>query len=490
LFGHTSLVVILECAIAKIFTVIRIATRIDRLHTGRSIRLASVYVAAAVPSLRVRTLLPPTLCARVACAALSRSPFRGSIRRGSATHRHFSLLLLVLLMPSFADADVERHVQGHHASTVVKVHGSTQSASAQHVHTPLKPSIRAARAARASASSVGKIILCTLAVQNAAQMLSMRYSRMPGQPRYLSSTAVVFAEALKLLASFGVLAWQQGLGGAATTVWNGLVLAWRDTLLVGVPAMLYLVQNNLLYMATTHLDAATCQVAYQLKLLTTAFFTVTLLKRHISTRRWLALGILFCGVVFVQNPSGGKGGGGLTSQSPVLGMAAVTCACVLSGLAGVWLERIVKSSNDVPIWLRNMQLGSISLFLGIVSVFVVDGEAVAADGFFQGYSWVTFFVVVQVSLGGLLVSLIMKYADNVVKGFATSLSIVLSSLVSWFIPSFNFVPSASFLVGSSLVIAATLLYSTIPAKAASASAAADAAAARAYKGTDKSHEEP
>eukprot|EP00965_Chrysotila_dentata_P037497 1247284-Pleurochrysis_carterae.AAC.1 len=82
---------------------------------------------------------------------------------------------------------------------------------------------------------------------------------MPGQPRYLSSTAVVFAEALKLLASFGVLAWQQGLGGAATTVWNGLVLAWRDTLLVGVPAMLYLVQNNLLYMATTHLDAATCQ---------------------------------------------------------------------------------------------------------------------------------------------------------------------------------------------------------------------------------------
>ena len=32
------------------------------------------------------------------------------------------------------------------------------------------------------------------------------------------------------------------------------------------------------------------------------------------------------------------------AQQPVLGMAAVTAACLLSGLAGVWLERIVKLS--------------------------------------------------------------------------------------------------------------------------------------------------
>ena len=38
-------------------------------------------------------------------------------------------------------------------------------------------------------------------------------------------------------------------------------------------------------------------------------------------------------------------------------------------------------------------------------------------------------VTCQVSCGGLLVALVMRYADNVVKGFATSLSIVLSSLV-------------------------------------------------------------
>lgn len=176
---------------------------------------------------------------------------------------------------------------------------------------------------------------------------------MPGQPKYLTSTAVVLAEVVKMVSSFAILAAQEGLHNAIRIVYEGLLINWRDTLLVGVPALLYLVQNNLLYVATSHLDAATCQVAYQLKLLTTAFFTVTLLKRHISRRRWLALGLLFVGVVFVQLPSGGST---VASQSPILGTAAVAAACVLSGLAGVWLEKIVKGSAQVPIWLRNMQV--------------------------------------------------------------------------------------------------------------------------------------
>ena len=66
------------------------------------------------------------------------------------------------------------------------------------------------------------------------------------------------------------------------------------------------------------------------------------------------------------------------------------------------------------------------------------------------------------SLGGLLVALVMKYADNVVKGFATSLSIVLSSVVSAFIPALGFQPSMMFVAGSTLVILATLLYSQPP----------------------------
>lgn len=308
--------------------------------------------------------------------------------------------------------------------------------------------------------SIRRAVLCTLAVQNACQMLSMRYSRLPSQPSYLTSTAVVSAEVVKIILSFAFLAREVGTP-AFSVVWQSVFVGWKDTLKVGLPAFLYLVQNNLLYVAASHLDAATCQVAYQLKLLTTAFFSVALLHRHISSRRWGSLGLLFLGVVLVQTP---KAGGAVKAvahvQNPVLGMAAVTSACMLSGLAGVWLERIVKSTQDVPIWVRNIQLGVISLIIGLASVQYMDGAAIARHGFFQGYTIWTALVVLQVSAGGLLVGLIMKYADNVIKGFATSLSIVISSVISWFIPAFGFEPSLGFVAGSSLVILATILYSS------------------------------
>ena len=62
---------------------------------------------------------------------------------------------------------------------------------------------------------------------------------MPSQPKYLSSTAVVLAEVTKIAASFGVLFYQHR-GDAFGYVWQGVIAGWRDTLLVGVPALLLL----------------------------------------------------------------------------------------------------------------------------------------------------------------------------------------------------------------------------------------------------------
>lgn len=73
-----------------------------------------------------------------------------------------------------------------------------------------------------------------------------------------------------------------------------------------VPAAIYTVQNFLLYVAVDNLPAATYMVTYQLKILTTAAFTVLVLHRKLSYQQWISLFVLFAGVVVVQYVSCSK----------------------------------------------------------------------------------------------------------------------------------------------------------------------------------------
>ena len=44
------------------------------------------------------------------------------------------------------------------------------------------------------------------------------------------------------------------------------------------------------------------------------------------------------------------------------GLFAVLAACVSSGFAGVYFEKILKTSN-VTLWMRNLQLGALSVMV-------------------------------------------------------------------------------------------------------------------------------
>jgi len=46
------------------------------------------------------------------------------------------------------------------------------------------------------------------------------------------------------------------------------------------------------------------QVTYQLKILTTALFSVTMLRKTLSRVQWMSLLLLFVGVAVVQVPTG------------------------------------------------------------------------------------------------------------------------------------------------------------------------------------------
>lgn len=231
-----------------------------------------------------------------------------------------------------------------------------------------------------------------------------------------------------------------------------------DTLKVAVPAIVYYVQNNLIYLAATHLDPATSQVTYQLKILTTALFSVFILKKKLILLQWFSLILLFAGVACVQLTQRKSSNTVQNSneQNIVIGFFAILTACVLSGFAGVYFEKILKNSSHISLWIRNIQLSAIAIPFGLIQVFITDQQSISNKGFFHGYSFLTWTVIMLSAQGGLLVAVVVKYADNILKGFATSISIIISCIVSIYV--FDFIVSFQFVLGATLVISSVFLY--------------------------------
>ncbi|XP_017585270.1 PREDICTED: UDP-N-acetylglucosamine transporter [Corvus brachyrhynchos] len=284
-----------------------------------------------------------------------------------------------------------------------------------------------------------------LVFQTTSLVLTMRYSRTLKEegPRYLSSTAVVIAELLKILACV-LLVYKDSKCNLRTlnrVLHDEILNKPMETLKLAIPSGIYTLQNNLLYVALSNLDAATYQVTYQLKILTTALFSVSMLSKKLGVYQWLSLVILMTGVAFVQWPSDSQ-------------------ATLSSGFAGVYFEKILKETKQ-SVWIRNIQLGFFGSIFGLMGVYIYDGEQLSKNGFFQGYNKLTWVVVVLQALGGLVIAAVIKYADNILKGFATSLSIILSTLISYFWLQ-DFVPTSVFFFGAILVIAATFLYGYDP----------------------------
>ena len=144
----------------------------------------------------------------------------------------------------------------------------------------------------------------------------------PEAELYSAATAVVSAELLKLIMCSLLLAtaergnnYNEGIffcfGDIFCPYFTGFLKAWQtfthevlgkpaEGVKLVVPAAIYAFQNNILYQALTYLDSVTYQVTYQLKILTTALFSVLVLHRALHPRQWVALVMLTVGVTIVQ----------------------------------------------------------------------------------------------------------------------------------------------------------------------------------------------
>ena len=286
--------------------------------------------------------------------------------------------------------------------------------------------------------------LALLVLQNTFLVVFMRYSRQNSGPLYASSTAVAVMETVKFVTCFVVIAHQKGnLAVLAKSLQEEILNNPMEVVKLSVPSFLYTVQNNLLYYALTHLDAATFQVGYQVKILTTAVFSVFMLGKRITASQWISLVVLTFGVSLAQLSAKDRAA---EHHNTTAGFIAVLAAACTSGFSGVYFERILKNSGT-SLWMRNIQMGISSIILGFAGVFLsADRTQVLEHGFFFGYNKVVVAVILLQAIGGLVVAVVVKYADNILKGFAASFSIITSCVLSYFF--FDFRPNLLFIMGA------------------------------------------
>mmetsp|Transcript_17567 Transcript_17567/g.42877 ORF Transcript_17567/g.42877 Transcript_17567/m.42877 type:complete len:386 (-) Transcript_17567:85-1242(-) len=309
------------------------------------------------------------------------------------------------------------------------------------------------------------IVLVVLTLQNASVPLMMRYARTSGEgDPYCVPLLVVIQETLKLFSSFLLLMNEVGASRFLSTVHNEIIAKPGETLKLAVPAILFFIQNNCIQMSNTYLPAAVFQVTYQGKTFVVAILSVLMLGTRLQRYKWLAIVGLAAGVslVNVSNSTDQESRSSGTAEM-MLGLAYVVTAALCSGFANVYFEKMVKTASTTEsgepakkpsLWVRNIQLASFTIVLGLPAIFYSSSFDMLNP--WRGFNFSVWAVAINNAWGGLLVAMILKYGNNILKGFSNAISTVLATLVS--IPLFGFETGSSFAVGVVLVIWSTLMY--------------------------------
>jgi UDP-sugar transporter A1/2/3 len=313
------------------------------------------------------------------------------------------------------------------------------------------------------------VALSLLLLQNTGMIILMRLSRLKaggGGVMYDIRSAVFLNELMKLcFSSYMYVTTEKGSIQDIKAKSPPLHL-----FKVIVPSALYVLQNNLQYVAVSNLPASVYQVLIQMKIITTALMSEVLMNRRHNKAQWASLFSLFAGLAMVQSSLAGAAASSFVGNLS-LGIIAVVVSCVTSAGAGVYFERVVKGTPNVGLWAFNVQMSACAFLISCFTCLRLANPLSPGVGFgpsifanvptfstlFQGFTPLVLSIVALQAFGGLMTALVVKRTNSVVKGFATSGAVVLSCVVSRFLFT-DFHMSPLFYVGATIVSGAAFAF--------------------------------
>ncbi|KAE9448698.1 hypothetical protein C3L33_19437, partial [Rhododendron williamsianum] len=177
--------------------------------------------------------------------------------------------------------------------------------------------------------------------------------------------------------------------------------------------------SNLQYYIFAYVDAPGYQILKNLNIISTGVLYRIILKKKLSEIQWAGFILLCAGCTTAQlNSSSDQ-----VLQTPFQGwVMAILIVTNPNSYAGhgtsKWFCRSIHRGIIKKRPSRNINVQNFW-------------------GFFHGYSLITILMILNHALSGIAVSMVMKYADNIVKVYSTSVAMLLTAVVSVFLFGFH-----------------------------------------------------
>ncbi|XP_020684694.1 CMP-sialic acid transporter 2 [Dendrobium catenatum] len=294
------------------------------------------------------------------------------------------------------------------------------------------------------------VVIAALTLLTSSQSILIVWSKRAGKYEYSVTTANFSVEALKCALSLAALFRIWKTEGVNEN--NRLSTSFDEVSVYPIPAALYLIKNLLQYYIFAYVDAPAYQILKNLNIITTGVLYRLILKRKLSQFQWTAFFFLFAGCTTTQLNSSSDH----VLQTSLPGWLMAVVMALLSGFAGVYTEAIIKKRPSRNINVQNFWLYIFGMLFNIIAIFIQDFDAVVNNGFFHGYTFITVCMILNHALSGIAVSMVMKFADNIVKVYATSVAMLLTGIVSVFLFGFNI--SLAFFLGTTVVSVSVYQY--------------------------------
>ncbi|PSC75788.1 CMP-sialic acid transporter 3-like [Micractinium conductrix] len=238
--------------------------------------------------------------------------------------------------------------------------------------------------------------------------------------------------------------------------WRTFVRDARHNRLLVVPAALYAINNYLKFAMQLFFKPTTAKMLSNLKILVIAVLMRFVLRRSFNVFQWEALLLLVAGITVNQLNYCSKGSGGdlFSPASIMYTLGSIT----VPSLASVYAEFALKKHMDTSVLLQNFFLyffGMCFNVLGLLFVMLVDSSMRPAT-LLHGFRSVTFLLVVNNALQGILSSFFFKYADSILKKQSSTIATIFTGLMSAAL--FGHALTLNFAIGVSIVFISMHLF--------------------------------